>query len=62
MTRVSFVRGLIHLPIIGAADSFCWGVWGSLSRANFEALLKADDNGERVDLPPDVFLAEFADS
>ncbi|WP_348264134.1 DUF2199 domain-containing protein [Telmatobacter sp. DSM 110680] len=47
-----FVRGLIHLPIIGAADSFCWGVWGSLSRANYEALLKADDEHCNVELPP----------
>lgn len=47
-----FVRGLIHLPIIGAAESFRWGVWGSLSRANFESLLKADDDSHRVDLPP----------
>lgn len=47
-----FVRGVIHLPILGAAESFCWGVWGSLSRQNFEALLKADQSEERVDLPP----------
>ncbi len=46
-----FVRGLIHLPIIGAADSFRWGVWGSLSRPNFEALLKSE-NGDIVELPP----------
>jgi hypothetical protein len=47
-----FVRGLIHLPIIGSAETLCWGVWGSLSRQNFEALLKADQSEERVDLPP----------
>jgi hypothetical protein len=47
-----FVRGLIHLPIIGTAETFRWGVWGSLSRTNFETLLKADQSGERVDLPP----------
>jgi hypothetical protein len=47
-----FVRGLIHLPIIGAADSFCWGVWGSLSRANFESLLEASETSGHVDLPP----------
>lgn len=47
-----FVRGLIHLPIIGTAENLCWGVWGSLSRQNFEALLKADQTAERVDLPP----------
>lgn len=47
-----FIRGLIHLPIIGAAEAFCWGVWGSLSRTNFETLLKMDHTGERADLPP----------
>jgi hypothetical protein len=47
-----FVRGNIHLPIIGAAETFCWGVWGSLSRENFETLLRMDDDPERVNLPP----------
>lgn len=46
-----FVRGLIHLPIIGAAETLRWGVWGSLSRDNFETLLQMDDNPERVELP-----------
>jgi hypothetical protein len=47
-----FVRGLILLPVVGTAETFCWGVWGSLSRKNFEILLKADQTGERVDLSP----------
>lgn len=47
-----FVRGLIHLPIVGTAESFRWGVWGSLSRANFEKLLEMDDDPERVELQP----------
>jgi hypothetical protein len=47
-----FVRGLIQLPIIGTAQSLCWGVWGSLSRTNFETLLSADKDPARVDLPP----------
>lgn len=42
-----FVRGVIELPIIGTAESFRWGVWGSLSSANFEALIRADENNER---------------
>jgi hypothetical protein len=46
-----FVRGLIHLPIIGVAETFRWGVWGSLSRENFETLLKMNDDPERVELP-----------
>lgn len=47
-----FVRGTIHLPIVGAAESFCWGVWGSLKRENFEKLLRADDDPERSELAP----------
>jgi hypothetical protein len=47
-----FIRGIINLPIIGAAESFRWGVWGSLSRENFERLLITDDDPGCVDLPP----------
>jgi hypothetical protein len=47
-----FVRGLINLPIIGTEETFCWGVWGSPSRENFEKLLRMDDDPERVKLPP----------
>ena len=46
-----FVRGLIHLPILGTAETFRWGVWGSLARENFEALLKAEYDSTRVYLP-----------
>jgi hypothetical protein len=46
-----FVRGLIHLPIIGTGETFRWGVWGSLSRENFETLLKTDEDPERAELP-----------
>jgi hypothetical protein len=49
--RDFFVRGLIHLPIIGAAETFRWGVWGSLSRENFNTLLELDSKEERVDVP-----------
>jgi hypothetical protein len=38
-----FVRGIIELPILGASEDFRWGVWGSLSRENFETLIKADE-------------------
>ena len=38
------MRGIIHPPIIGAAETLHWGVWGSLSRENFETLLKMDDD------------------
>jgi hypothetical protein len=42
-----FVRGIIELPILGSAEDFCWGVWGSLSRENFEALIRADAKNEQ---------------
>lgn len=47
-----FVRGVINLPIIGTAEEFCWGVWGSLSRENFEKLLRHEEDPERGELPP----------
>jgi len=46
-----FVRGLIHLPIIGTGETFRWGVWGSLSRENFEKLLAMDEDPKRTELP-----------
>ncbi len=49
--RDFFVRGIIHLPIIGTAETFRWGVWGSLSRANFETLWRIDQDSKRVELP-----------
>jgi len=47
-----FARGIIRLPIVGSDQHFCWGVWGSLSRANFETLLRLDASGERAELAP----------
>lgn len=47
-----FVRGLIHLPILGTSETFRWGAWGSLSRENFEKLLRADSKGDRLVAPP----------
>src|SRR5580658_4316526 len=47
-----FVRGIIHLPIIGTAESFRWGVWGSLSRENFQKLRAMHEDEGRIELPP----------
>ena len=47
-----FIRGVIELPIIGTSEMFRWGVWGSLSRENFEKLTKMNDDPARVELPP----------
>lgn len=49
--RDFFIRGVLHLPIIGTAENFCWGVWGSVSRENFEKLREMDDDPNRVELP-----------
>ena len=45
--RNFFVRGILNLPIIGAAESFRWGIWASVSRTNFEALIRADEHRNR---------------
>jgi hypothetical protein len=50
--RGYFVRGVIHLPIIGTAETFRWGVWGSLSKKNFETLVRMNDDPKRSGLPP----------
>ena len=47
-----YVRGVIHLPIIGSTENFCWGVWGSLKRENFKTLLKMDKDPKRSQLAP----------
>jgi hypothetical protein len=46
-----FLRGVIHLPIIGTAEAFCWGVWGSLSKENFKKFVSALDEPEHAELP-----------
>jgi hypothetical protein len=47
-----FVRGIINIPIFGTAEEFRWGVWGSLSRENFETLLAMNDDPARKELQP----------
>lgn len=47
-----FVRGVIQLPIIGTAKTFCWGVWGSLSKASFEKYVTALGEPEQVEVGP----------
>ena len=48
----SFVRGVIHLPIIGTAETLRRGVWGSLSRENFQKFMRMNDDPKRVELQP----------
>ena len=48
-----FVRCVLLLPIAGAPESnFGWGVWSSLSRANFDLYVESFDNDKRSDLGP----------
>ena len=47
-----FIRGIIHLPIIGTNETFRWGVWGSLSQENFEKLMLMNEDPRRAELPP----------
>lgn len=50
--RDFFIRGIIKLPIIGTREDFCWGVWGSASRQNFDLLLAKEDDPNRSEIPP----------
>ena len=47
-----FTRGVIPLPIIGTTETFRWGVWGSLSRENFQKLIAMNDDPKRAELDP----------
>jgi hypothetical protein len=31
-----FIRGLVEVPVIDSDGPFAWGVWVSLSKANFQ--------------------------
>lgn len=39
-----FVRCVIELPIIGSVERFCWGVWTSLSKSNFDRIVERWEN------------------
>jgi hypothetical protein len=47
-----FVRGVLELPIVGTGQCFCWGVWGSVSRDNFQKFEAMYHDSKRVELPP----------
>jgi hypothetical protein len=48
-----FVRCVLRLPIIGAADDhFAYGVWATLSKKNFDIYLDVFDAGNGGDLGP----------
>ena len=47
-----FIRGLLHLPILGTGETFRWGIWGSLSRENFETVLRREASPGSIETPP----------
>jgi hypothetical protein len=48
-----FVRCLLRLPLVAKSDiSFGFGIWSSLSSANFDLYLETFDGGEQGDLGP----------
>jgi hypothetical protein len=46
-----FVRGLIEIPVIGSDRPFRWGVWTSLSKANFDKITDLWDDPKLLDEP-----------
>ncbi|WP_167475381.1 DUF2199 domain-containing protein [Nocardia arthritidis] len=47
-----FVRGRLVLPIIDAEQEFDWGVWVSVSQANFDRMAEVWDSPSRIEEPP----------
>lgn len=44
-----FIRGCVEIPIIGTNDVFIWGVWISLSEANFKIVKEHWNNQELLE-------------
>lgn len=47
-----FVRGVLEIPVRGMPDTFGFGCWSTLSRANFDKYLYGFDDGEYPDEGP----------
>ena len=47
-----FVRGLIEIPVIGRDEPFRWGVWTTLSKKNFDRMVKLWNDPKLVNEPP----------
>jgi hypothetical protein len=47
-----FLRCVLEIPIRGHSEPFTWGVWGSLSEANFQRALSLWDDAARLAEPP----------
>ena len=46
-----FVRGLVEIPVVDGEGPFAWGVWVSLSRANFERSAALWHDPNRINEP-----------
>ena len=47
-----FVRGVIEIPISGHEGAFCYGVWVSLSKGNFQRMVDLWEDPAIVNEPP----------
>lgn len=47
-----FVRCAFRLPVHGLTETFGFGIWSTLSRANFDIYLNAFDNGTYANMGP----------
>ena len=47
-----FVHGLVEIPILGSDEVFAWGVWVSLSKANFDRACDLWEDENRISEPP----------
>jgi hypothetical protein len=47
-----FIRGCLEIPVIGRTNPLIWGVWVSLSKANFERERQLVNDPIRVNEPP----------
>lgn len=47
-----FIRGLLEIPIIGRRERFGWGVWTTLSKANYERVQRIWGSPDRGKIGP----------
>ena len=47
-----FVRAVLEIPIVGHAETLEWGVWGSLSEANFNRYRETFDDDDQSKIGP----------
>jgi hypothetical protein len=47
-----FVRGAVQIPIIGSTEMFCWGVWTTLSKKNFDRAIELSEDPKLLEEPP----------